>query len=127
MKSMHAFLPPIPISAIANFSDLMMALISTPGFLPIDGAGLRVAEPVSVDIVVALPTLPPPYPDFPPMRCRCPPSTPPPPTVNSTAEPLNRNAEGAALAVVPERIQLGLRQAWTQVAEALPGIHKNLP
>jgi hypothetical protein len=48
---------------IATTSGIGVGLVRFP---PINGAGSRVAKPVSVDIVVALPTLPPPYPDLPP-------------------------------------------------------------
>ena len=72
---------------MVSFSDLMTGCISTPGLLarkpciiattsgigvglvrfpPINGTGSRGAELVSVDIVVALPMLTPPYPDLPP-------------------------------------------------------------
>ncbi len=83
MKSRHAPLPPIPTSAIPNFSERINAFMSTPGLLarspcmiattsgmgvgfvrfpPTSGAGSRGTEPVRVDNVVALPMLFPPYP-----------------------------------------------------------------
>ena len=49
---------------IATTSGIRVGFLRFP---PINGTGSRVADPVrSVNIVVALPTLPPPYPDLPP-------------------------------------------------------------
>jgi hypothetical protein len=100
---------------IATTSGIGVGFVRFP---PTSGAGSRGAEPVSVDSVLALPTLPPPYPDRVP-------SALPLPAWDTTAidDKFSRFATGQLMDTRRERFW----EARTQVAEVLPGVHKHSP